>query len=221
MTYVAYSDLYDGFPSQFTGAVCYGAGTKLRTIQGEIAIENLGVGDLLWTNDAGYQPIVWIGKRTLSAAELVQKPHLRAIRVSAHALGQNQPGRDLILSPQHRLCLSSNIVERITGEHQALISAKDLLDLDGVDVVESDAPITYYHVMTPEHQLIMAHGCLGKTLFTGPQALRMVPAESRRELHALLPDIDIGTTPVRPHLRGRPLDKVIARHQDHSRNFTH
>ena len=95
--------------------------------------------------------------------------------MSAHALGQKQPERDLILSPQHRLCLSSNIVERITGEHQALISAKDLLELDGFDVVEGDAPTTYYHVMTP----------------------------------------------VRPHLRGRPLDKIIARHQDHSRNFTH
>ena len=47
------------------------------------------------------------------------------------------------------------------------------------------------------------------------------PAESRRELHALFPDMDMGTTPVRPHLRGRPLDKVIARHQDHSRDFTH
>ena len=221
MTYVAYSDLYDGFPSHFTGAVCYGTGTRLRTIQGEMAIEDLSVGDLLWTSDAGYQLIVWIGKRTLPAAELAYKPYLRAIRVSAHALGHNQPERDFILSPQHRLCLSSHIVERITGEHQALISAKDLLDLDGVVVEEPDAPINYYHVMTPEHQLIMAHGCLGKTLFTGPQALRMIPAESRRELHALFPDMDMGTTPVRPHLRGRPLDKVIARHQDHSRDFAH
>ena len=188
VTYVAYSDLYDGFPSQFTGAVCYGAGTKLRTIQGEIAIEDLRVGDLLWTSDAGYQPIVWIGKRTLSVAELAHKPHLRAIRMSAHALGHNQPERDLVLSPQHRLCLSSNIVERITGEHQALISAKDLLELDGVDVVATNAQITYHHVMTPEHQLVMAHGCLGETLFTGPQALRMIPAESRRELRALFPN---------------------------------
>jgi hypothetical protein len=112
-------------------------------------------------------------------------------------------------------------VERITGEHQALVSAKDLLDLVGVDVVESDAPITYYHVMTAEHQLIKAHGCLGETLFTGPQALRMIPAESRRELHALFPDMNMGTTTVRPHLRGRALDKAIARHQDHSRDFNH
>ena len=74
MTYVAYYDLYDGFPSQFTGAVCYGAGTRLRTIQGEIAIENLSVGDLLWTIDAVYQPIVWIDKRTLSPAELAHDP---------------------------------------------------------------------------------------------------------------------------------------------------
>ena len=51
------------------------------------------------------------------------------------------PERDLILSPQHRLCLSSNIVERITWEHQALVSAKDLLELDDLDV-ETAAPIT-------------------------------------------------------------------------------
>ena len=93
VTYVAYSDLYDGFPSQFTGAVCYGAGTRLRTIQGEIAIEDLSVGDLLWTIDAGYQPIVWIGKHTLPPAELAHKPHLRAIRVSAHTLLGSQPTR--------------------------------------------------------------------------------------------------------------------------------
>ena len=102
-----------------------------------------------------------------------------------------------------------------------MVSAKDLLQLEGVDVVDTDAPITYYHIMTPEHQLIMAHGCLGETLFTGPQALRMIPAESRRELDALFPDMDMGTTPVRPHLRGRLLDKVIARHQDNGREFTH
>ena len=196
VTFVAYSDLYDGFPSQFTGAVCYGAGTRLRTIQGEIAIEDLGVGYLLWTSDAGYQTIVWIGKRTLSAAELAHKPHLRPIRVSAHALSHDQPERNFILSLQHRLCLSSNIVERITGELQALVSDKDLLELDGVDVVDTDAPVTYYYVMTPEHQLIMGHGCLGETLFTGLQALRMIPADSRRELHAMFPNMDMGTTPV-------------------------
>lgn len=49
----------------------------------------------------------------------------------------------------------------------------------------------------------------------------MIPAESRRELHALVPNMNMGTTPVRPHLRGSPLDKVIARHQDHGREFTH
>ena len=105
--------------------------------------------------------------------------------------------------------------------HRALVSAKNLLELDGIDVVETDAQITYYHVMTPEHQLVMAHGCLGETLFTGPQALRMIPAESRRELHALFPNIDMKTMPVRPHLRSRSLDKVIARHQEHSRDFIH
>ena len=38
VTYVAYSDLYDGFPPHFTGAVCYGAGTRLRGIRTTAAI---------------------------------------------------------------------------------------------------------------------------------------------------------------------------------------
>ena len=83
-------------------------------------------------------------------------------------LGNNQPERDLILSPRRRLRLSSSIIGHSTREHQALVSVKDLLQLEGVDVVDTDAPITYYHIMTPEHQLIIAHGCLGETLFTGP-----------------------------------------------------
>ena len=83
-------------------------------------------------------------------------------------LGNNQPERDLILSPRLRLRLSSSIIGHSTREHQALVSVKDLLQLEGVDVVDTDAPITYYHRMTPQHQLIIAHGCLGETLFTGP-----------------------------------------------------
>ena len=111
---------------------------------------------------------------------------------------------DFILSPQHHLYISSNIVECITGEHKALVSAKDLLQLEGVNIVETDVPITYYHVLAPEHQLIMAHGCLGETLFTGPQVLRMISTESRCELYALFPNMDMGTTPVRTHPCGRP-----------------
>ena len=83
-------------------------------------------------------------------------------------LGHNQPERDLILSPRLRLRLSSSIIGRSKRKHQALVSIKDLLQLEGVDVVDTDAPITYYHIMTPQHQLIIAHGCLGETLFTGP-----------------------------------------------------
>ncbi len=107
MTYVAYSDLYDGFPSQFTGAVCYGAGTRLRTIQSEIAIEDLSVGDLLWTIDAGYQPIVWI--------ETLPQRNWRKTPFAAFACNRlTQPERDLILSPRQFL----EIVQVVPCQYQ-------------------------------------------------------------------------------------------------------
>lgn len=100
---------------------CFTPGSLIQTDRGEITVEDLVVGDLVEIRDRGMQPIRWIGCRTLDAIDLRVAPKLRPIRTSAGAKGNGNPRRDLDFSPQHRVILSSKIVERMFGEQEVLV----------------------------------------------------------------------------------------------------
>ncbi|WP_353143118.1 Hint domain-containing protein, partial [Paracoccus sp. (in: a-proteobacteria)] len=89
--------------------MCFIAGTLILTADGEVPIEQIGVGDLVQTRDNGLQPVRWIGSQKLGAAELAAMPKLQPIRVKAGALGPDAPRQDLLVSPQHRVLVRSKI----------------------------------------------------------------------------------------------------------------
>lgn len=95
--------------------ICFAAGTQLMTPTGPRAIEDIAVGDLVLTVDRGPQPVRWRGKRKLDAIDLHIAPHLRPIRIKAGALGPDLPERDLVVSPQHRILVSSDLARELTG----------------------------------------------------------------------------------------------------------
>ena len=116
--------------------VCFGRGTLILTDCGDVAVEDLREGDLVMTRDHGAQPIRWIGSHCMGAVILYAQPHLRPIRISADALGQNAPAQDLIVSPQHRVLVRSKIAQRMFGATEILVAAKHLLELDGVNIAD-------------------------------------------------------------------------------------
>ena len=79
---------------------CFAAGTLITTIQSDIAVENLKIGDEVITINNGPQTISWIGNRNMSGTT---PAHLQPIRIKASALGNGLPKRDLLVSPQHRI----------------------------------------------------------------------------------------------------------------------
>ena len=89
-------------------------------------IDQLSQGDLVWTKDAGYQPIRWISHRIFSD-DALRKMKISAIRIAAGAMGFGIPNRDLIVSQQHRVLVNSKIAERMTNRAEAMVSAKHLL----------------------------------------------------------------------------------------------
>lgn len=126
-------------------AICFMAGTMIRTPAGEAPIESLKPGDLVVTMEGEAQPVRWLGKQTISS---VFADPLRnwQVRVMAGALGDNVPGRDLLVSPDHAL-----LVDDVLIHAGALVNGTSI-------VRETTVPRTfvYYHVELDDHSLILA-----------------------------------------------------------------
>ncbi|WP_422048910.1 Hint domain-containing protein [Shimia sp.] len=173
--------------------VCFARGTQIATSEGEVAIETLSVGDKVMTKDNGAQPIRWIGNRHISAEELEKHPNLKPVRISAGALGPDMPKRDLVVSPQHRIFVSSKIAERMFGKSEVLIAAKKLTMFKGIDVVEDNPDgVSYYHFLCENHELVWSEGTVTETLFTGTEALKSLSPEARDEIFAIFPELKTG-----------------------------
>jgi len=193
---------------------CFTAGTLIETPDGSKAIENLAKGDLVLTADHGPQPIRWIGSRTVTSAELQAKPRLRPICVSAGALGAGLPRRDLRVSPQHRMLVRSAIAVRMFDAQEVLVPAHKLVGVPGIFVDETANSATYYHILFDRHQIVTAEGAPTESLFTGPEALKSVGPDARREIFELFPELGI---PDHVPAAARPIPKSgkRARHMIH------
>lgn len=170
-----------------TNVLCFATGTGIKTIDGVVKIEDLQIGSRVLTMDTGFQPIRWIGSRHLTAADLAANPKLRPIRIAAGALGPNAPETDLVVSPQHRVLVRSNVAERMFGENEVLVPAKLLLDYPGVSVDEDCAGVTYWHFLFDAHQIVFSDGMPTESLFTGPEAIKSVSKEAREEIFTIFP----------------------------------
>ena len=198
-----------------TNVPCFTAGTLIKTIDGQKPADQLRQGDLVWTKDAGYQPIRWISRKTFSGDALRQNENLRPIRIAAGAMGFGMPNRDLIVSQQHRVLVNSKIAERMTNQAEVLVSAKHLLRIRGIDVLKRLNEVTYVHFMFDRHQVVEAEGILTESLYTGPEALKSLSTEAREEIFAIFPELMDSQSPTpmpaRKFLSGRQARKLAQR----------
>lgn len=179
----------DDFTYDTTNVVCFTPGTVICTISGTVAVENLKVGDRVFTMDNGFQDIRWIGKKWISEAALSAQPRLRPIRIKAGAIGHGLPLSDLVVSPQHRILVRSKLAERMFGSLEVLIPAKKLLGIDGVELDTGRKGVTYIHFACSSHEVVFANGLRAETLHLGKQALSTMSDASREELSTIFPEI--------------------------------
>ncbi|MBR0750728.1 Hint domain-containing protein [Bradyrhizobium jicamae] len=133
-------------------AVCFMAGTMIRTPDGERLVEDLKRGDLVVTVDGSHRPISWVGKQTV-AMRFADKQRVGPIRILAGALGDNVPSRDLVVSPCHAL-----YVDGILIQAGALVNGTSIVRESGVPDV-----FTYYHVELESHDLILSENTPSET----------------------------------------------------------
>ncbi len=151
----------------FSDVPCFGAGTLIATARGNVPVQWPTPGDRIMTRDAGLQPLRWLGRYTLSAAQLTAEPHLRPVRVNPGQFGLGRPARPLFVSPQHRLLLTGASLELYFAESEALCAAKFLLPQTMPAL--PNGHFTYYHVLFDHHHVVLANGLWSESLFAGTQ----------------------------------------------------
>jgi Ca2+-binding RTX toxin-like protein len=164
------------------GVPCFTAGTRIATPGGPRAVESLKPGDLVSTFDGGALPVVWTGRSDLDAAAMTARPDLRPVRIRAGALGN---GRDLLLSPQHRVALGT--ADRPEGFVRARWLAEDG---DGrFRFARGKRAAEYVHVMLPRHAVVLAEGALVESFYPGPQALAALDVFAKARLFLRFPSL--------------------------------
>ena len=163
---------------------CFVAGTRIATPSGPRAVETLQPGDLVETQDAGPQPVRWVGQ-TRVAAQGAQAP----IRFAQGAHGAKRP---VLFSPQHRVLVRDPVAELLFGEAEVLVAAKDLVDGQRVTVCEG-GEVDYVHILFDRHHIVFSEGLATESFLPGPQVLNAFEAAVQAEICALFPALNPAT----------------------------
>jgi T5SS/PEP-CTERM-associated repeat protein len=134
-------------------AACYAAGTRIATARGEIAVEDLLVGDMVATvlgEAAGLgeaaAPIIWLGRRDVDCAGHPKPRKVWPVRIAAGAFGPGQPHTELFLSPDHAVYVN-----------EVLIPIQYLVNGSTISQMQV-GQVTYYHLELPRHDVVLAQG---------------------------------------------------------------
>ncbi|MFH6784796.1 MULTISPECIES: Hint domain-containing protein [Methylobacterium] len=136
-----------------TQPVCFADGTCIRTERGDVAVEDLRIGDLAVTASGALRRITWIGHRRLAAGDRSLPHDQQPIRIRRNAFGPGLPARDLRLSPGHPVLVEAGA----DGEGGHLVPIMCLINGTGI-AREPAASVTYWHVELDAHDILLAEG---------------------------------------------------------------
>jgi hypothetical protein len=139
-------------------ALCFAAGTHIRTPDGELLVENLAVGDLVTTH-AGPRPIKWIGRRCYEGRFIGQNHLILPILLRPHAIAENCPSRDLWVSPGHGICVSDSEGKQVLVPAWRLINGTSIVQVAHVERID------YFHIELEEHSLLFAENLPAESFF--------------------------------------------------------
>lgn len=171
-----------------TATPCFTPGTLIATPRGEIPVEALRAGDLVHTRDNGPQEIRWIGSRRFSGRELAAEPFLRPVLIRAGALGDGLPERDTVLSPNHRVMVSSDQTALYFEDREVLAAAKHLINNRGIFGITTIST-TYLHVLFDSHQVVLSNGIWTESFQPADYVLKGMGNAQRQEIYGIFPEL--------------------------------
>jgi Hint domain-containing protein len=156
-------------------------GTIVRTQNGPTPVEYLELGQSIWTQGRGNQPILWKSQSSVLTTETTAP-----ILFETGAIGNTAPLR---VSPSHKLLVSQRVAQLLFGRRTILIEAKCFLGQSGVSVDKCQV-VNYYHFMFDTHCIVDANGALAESFFPSVKSIAACDDKCRRELFEVLPELE-------------------------------
>jgi hypothetical protein len=125
------------------------SGTRVLTQAGKRRVEDIAVGDTLWTEGAGFQPVLWHGVQSLPGRGEAAPVCLRR--------GQLGAANDLWM-------IGTQCLRVDTGDGPVLVPAAALAEA-GLADREFGASVTWHQLLLPVHALIHAEGLAMASLY--------------------------------------------------------
>ncbi|MDT3375923.1 Hint domain-containing protein [Labrys neptuniae] len=136
--------------------VCFLAGSLIRTAVGEVAIENIQVGDEVFVSIDGkdeLRPVTWIGSgHVLSNPVYPMDMGGYPVRILKDAIAEGVPYQDLLVTAEHSFFFEGK-----------LVPIRMLVNGRSIFYDRSFQTYTYYHVELAQHGIIHANGMLSES----------------------------------------------------------
>lgn len=140
---------------QFSDAACFCVGSMIRTSRGDIAVEDIQIGDdvVIYDNGAitgAVRRVTWVGQ-----SHAVVRPHLPddeagyPVRLLKGAIARSVPCKDMLVTSEHCMFFDGRFVPV-----RMLVNGRSIFYDKSIKVYE------YYHIETEVHSVIMADGVL-------------------------------------------------------------
>jgi hypothetical protein len=124
---------------------CFARGTRILTPAGYVPVERLRPGDLVVTVAGKAETLRWVGSRSVDLAAHRRPDAVLPIRITAGALAEGVPARDVQLSPDHALWLDHLLVPvKYLVNNATILRDRDCL------------AVTYFHLELETHSVILA-----------------------------------------------------------------
>jgi hypothetical protein len=143
--------------AQIDTTPCYCRGTLIATVDGDVAVETLAIGDRVLTMSGAARPIKWIGRRSFGGRFVMGRKDILPICIKAGALADQVPRRDLWISPHHAMFFTDMSLGGMLIEAKDLINGVSIVQTQGVESVE------YFHIELDTHDVIIAEGALSES----------------------------------------------------------
>ncbi|MFU8882987.1 MAG: Hint domain-containing protein [Rhodobacterales bacterium] len=173
--------------------ICFSTGTAIMTECGLQNVASLRVGSRVLTMDHGFQPLIWVGFKTVAGTG----PNAPVL-CNPGTMGNRQP---LKVSPQHRLLWRASLADLIYATPEVLMPAKALINGDSIRYAPCPT-VTYVHVMLQRHEILnAADGAACESLLAGDMAKQVITPP--------LPRAVSRQTPARPILTYREARHLV------------